>query len=95
MEYKPERTLEYAPGMLDKYIGYAEIALGDKMMAPAKIKLTRERLPVYFDLAIENGEAVDDVKVAHVCDLISKLNAIDVDVLTEKLRTVGQKQESS
>lgn len=87
MEYLPQRTLEYAPGMLDKYIEFAERALHEENFPPSKTRVTRERLPMYFDLAIENGEEIDDAKVAHIADLLEKLNVIDVDVLIEKLRT--------
>lgn len=90
MEYPPQRTLEYEVGMLDRYVKYAEIALKDKTMAPAKIRLTRERLPVYFDLAVEHGETIDDARIAHISNLIERLNEIDVDALTEKLRTAGR-----
>ncbi|MDO8520844.1 MAG: hypothetical protein Q7S52_01900 [bacterium] len=90
MEYLPQRTLEYAPGLLDKYIGFAEEMASGENLLPAKIRITRERLPVYFDLAIENGEAVDDTRVAHIGDLINKLNIIDIDALEKKLRFPGR-----
>ena len=89
MEYPPKRTLEYAPGMLDKYIEFAERALREKNFPPSKIRVTRERLPAYFDLAVENGEVIADIKIAHIGDLVNELNVIDVDALIEKLRTAG------
>lgn len=76
--------------MLDKYIEFAERALRETNFPPSKTRVTRERLPAYFDLAIENGEEIDDTKVAHIADLLEKLNAVDVDALIEKLRTAGR-----
>ena len=91
MEHPPQRTLEYAQGTLDKYIAWAERALCEEHFPPSRIRLTRERLPLYFDLAVENGEDINDAKIAHIGDLINKLSAIDVEALIEKLRTAGRK----
>lgn len=90
MEIQAKRTLEYAPDMLDKYIASAESMLRGENLLPAKIRITRERLPVYFDLAVENGEVIDDTKVTRVGNLIKELNTIDIDALEAKLRFPGR-----